>query len=126
MSHLKHGKTRHLCEKDYIWNPAKCSCENERNSASIMTDSSITCDEVKDAKAKSNDEESKTVPTNLNEKIYITCEIENFYTSLAFLLIIISLLIAVSIYCYLIKYLAEQKHWLPFHDTNQELKEIMC
>ena len=50
----------------------------------LMTDSSITCDEVKDAKAKSNDEESKTFPTNLNEKIYITCEIENFYTSLAF------------------------------------------
>ena len=91
-----------------------------------MTDSAITCDEVKDAEAKSNDEESKTIPTNFNEKIYITCEIENFYTSLAFLLIIIALLIALSIYCYLIKFIAEQKHLLPFHDTNQELKEIMC
>ena len=130
MSHVKHGKTRHLCEKDYIWNPAKCRCENERNSASIMTDSAITCDEVKGAEAKSNNEESKTIPTNLNEKIYITCEIENFgsamiiskkaseYTSLAFLLIIIALPIALSIYCYLIKFIAEPKHLLPFHDTN--------
>ena len=40
---------------------------------------------------------------------------------LAFLSIIIALLIAVSIYCYLIKYRAKQKHLLPFHDTNNEV-----
>ena len=44
---------------------------------------------------------------------------------LRFLLITIVLLIAVSIYCYLIKYLAKQKHLLPFHVTNNELEEIM-
>ena len=34
----------------------------------------------------------------------------NFYILLAFLLITIALSIAVSIYCYLIKYQAKQKH----------------
>ena len=37
-----------------------------------------------------------------------------------FLLITIALLIAVSIYCYLIKYQAKQL--LPFHYKNNELK----
>ena len=31
----------------------------------------------------------------------------------------------VSIYCYLIKYRAKQKHLLPFHITNKELKQII-
>ena len=48
----------------------------------------------------------------------------NFYILLAFLLITIAL-IAVSIYCYLIKYRAKQKHLLPFHDTNNELSLIL-
>ena len=47
---------------------------------------------------------------------------QNFYVLLAFLLIAVAVLIAVGIYCYLIKYRAKQKH-LPFHFTNQ-LKEI--
>ena len=29
-------KKRHLCEKDYVWNPATCSCENGKYLASIM------------------------------------------------------------------------------------------
>ena len=32
---------------------------------------------------------------------------------------------AVSIYCYLIKYRAKQKYLLPFYVTNNELKEAM-
>ena len=54
-------------------------------------------------RVKSNNEETKLVPTYFNEK-NITCKTQNFYTLLAFLLITISLLIAVSIYYYLIKY----------------------
>ena len=50
---------------------------------------------------------------------------QNFYILLAFLLITIILLRVVSIYCYLIKYRAIQKYLLPFHVTNNELKEIM-
>ena len=99
-----------------------------------MDNSAIICDEVIDAdvyveaksydKAKSNDEETKTAPTNFNEK-NITYKIQNFYILLAFLLITIALLIAVNIYCYLIKYRAKQKHLLPFQFTNNKLKEII-
>ena len=56
-----------------------------------MDDSVITCDEIIDVEK-----------TNFNEK-NITCKTQNFYILLTFLLITIALLIAVSIYCYLIK-----------------------
>ena len=42
------------------------------------------------------------------------------------LLITITLLIAVSIYSYLIKYKAKQKHLLPFYFRNNKLKEVLC
>ena len=37
---------RHVCEKDYIRNPATCSCKNGKYLACIMDDSAITCDEI--------------------------------------------------------------------------------
>ena len=52
--------------------------------------------------------------TNFNEK-NIARKTQSFYILLTFLLITIALLIAVSIYCYLIKY--QRKHLLPFHNT---------
>ena len=39
-------KKRHVCYKDYIWNPSACSCENRKHLASIMDDSVISCDEI--------------------------------------------------------------------------------
>ena len=62
-----------------------------------MDDSAITCDEV----IESYDEETKSIPTNFNER---KMKIQNFHTLFLFLLITIALLIAVSICCYLIKY----------------------
>ena len=76
--------------KNYLWNPATCSCENGKYLASIMDNSVIMCDEV----IESYDEE-----TNLNEK-KATCKRKNFYILLAFLLITVALLIAVSMYYY--------------------------
>ena len=70
-----------------------------------MDDSAITCDEIIDAEAKSNDKKTKTFPTN-NEK-NITYKTQNVYILFTFLLITIALLIDVSIYCYLIKYQAK-------------------
>ena len=113
-------KEPHVCEKDYIWNPSTHSCENEKYLASIMDDSAIMCDKV----IESYDEETKTIPTNFNEK-KATCEMQNFYILFAFLLITIAILIAISIYCYLIKYQTKQKHLLPFQVINNELNEIM-
>ena len=45
---------------------------------------------------------------------------QKIYILLAFLLITIALLIAVSIYYYLVKHRVKQKHLLSFHVTNNE------
>ena len=63
-------KNHNICENDYIWNPAACSCENGTYLTYIMGDSAIKFDETvdADAEAKSNDEETKTSPPNFNKK----------------------------------------------------------
>ena len=68
------------------------------------------------------DEAKLNNKTNFNEK-NVTCKTQYFYILLAFLLITIALLIVISIYCYLIKY--QTKHLLPFHYTNNELREVL-
>ena len=68
--------------------------------------------------------ESYEEETNFNEKKAF-CKTQNFYNLLTSLLITIALLIAVSIYSYLIKYGGKQKHLLPFHFANNKLKEII-
>ena len=58
-----------MCKKDYIWNPATCSFENDRYAKSIIGNSVIACDEFIE---KTKSIMIKTVPTNSNEwKIYI-------------------------------------------------------
>ena len=69
-------------------------------------------------------EETKTIPTNFNKK-KVTSKTQTFYISFTFLLITIVLLIAVSIYCCLIKYQIKQKHLLPFHVTHNELEKVI-
>ena len=44
-------KKIHVCEKDYVWNPALCNCENGKYLASLMD--KIICDESIDIKDKS-------------------------------------------------------------------------
>ena len=72
-----------MCEKNYVWNLSICICENRKYLASIIDDAAIICDEIIYAE-----------DTNFNET-NITCKTQNSYISLAFLLIIIALLIAV-------------------------------
>ena len=79
-----------------------------------MDDSAIMYDEIIE----------ETVPMNLNEN-KANCKTQNFYILLEFLLTTIALLIAVSIYCYLIKYRGKKNHLLPFHFKNNKLEEIM-
>ena len=64
-----------------------------------MDDSAITCDKI----IELYEEETQIISTNCDEK-KATCKTQNFYILLAFLLFTIALLIAVSIYRYLIKY----------------------
>ena len=113
-------KKCHVCEKDYVWNPTTCNCENEKYLAIIMDDSAIMCHEIIESCDEVVEAQSFN-ETNFNEK-KATCKTQNFYILLAFSLIIIELLITVSIYRYLIKYRAIQKHFLPFHFTNNKLK----
>ena len=47
-------------QKIFIWNPAPCSCENDKYVGSFTDDSLIMCDKVI--------EETITVPTNFNGK----------------------------------------------------------
>ena len=63
--------------------------------ASIIDNSVITSDDIIDAGAKSYREETKPVPTSFNEK-NMTCKTQNTYVLHSFLLITITLLIAVS------------------------------
>ena len=83
-----------------------------------MDDSAIICDEV----IKSYDEEIKTIPTIFNEK-KITFRMQTFYILLAFFLITIKLLIAVSTDCYVKKY--QTKHLLPFYSIKNESNSVL-
>ena len=99
--------------KKNVSNPSTSIHENGKYLASIVDDSVIRSDEV----IKSYEEEIKSIPTNFNEKKFNLWSTKFLYL-LLFLLITIALLIAVSIYRYLIKYQAKQKHLLSFHDTK--------
>ena len=93
-----------------------------------MDNSATMCYEViesynEDVEVKSYDE-TKTIPTNFNEN-KTTCKTQNVYILLEFLLITVALLIAVSIYCYLIKCRAKEKYLLPFQFTYNKLQEII-
>ena len=92
-----------ICEKYYIWIPSTGSCKDGIYLPSIIDDSVIRCDEIVDAKAKSNNKETKIVPKN------VICETKSFYILLVFLLFTNALSMTVSVYCYMIKYKAIQK-----------------
>ena len=68
-------KKHRVCEKDYIWNPATCSCKYGKYLASIIDYLVVTYDETMHTR--------KTVPTNFNEKNE-TCIIKSFYTLLEY------------------------------------------
>ena len=80
-------KKRYVCKKDYVCSPSTCSCESEKYLASVLDYSEIMCDETI---------ESYNKETNFSEK-KSTCKKQISYILLAFLLITIVLLIAVSI-----------------------------
>ena len=61
----KNNKKYNGFKKNYIWNPATCSCENGKYVGSVTDDSLIMCDEII--------EETKIVPTNFNVKT-LTCK----------------------------------------------------
>ena len=58
----KNPKEPNLCKKGYIWNPALCSCENDKYLAGIIGDSVKAVHEII--------KEIIWVPTNFNGKRY--------------------------------------------------------
>ena len=75
------SKKSHVCEKDYVWNPATYNCKDGKYLASIMDDSAIKCDEI----IQSYEEDALAKSYN-NKKA--TCKTQNFYILLPFLLIL--------------------------------------
>ena len=61
---------------------------------------------------------AKITPTNPNKK-KVVCKMRNFYIILTFLLVTMTFLIVVSIYCF-IKYRAKQKHLLSLYDAGNK------
>ena len=98
-------------KKDYIWIPAACSCESGKYLENIIDNSMFMYNEIRE-EIKSTS--IKTIPANSN--------LTNFCILLAFLLITIVLLIAVSIYW--MKYRTKRKHLLPSHITNSRFYMI--
>ena len=45
IKHQCEGKKHHV-KKNYVWDPATCSCENGKYLASIMDDLAIMCDDI--------------------------------------------------------------------------------
>ena len=84
-------KKVHVYEKGYVWNPAKCNCENGKYLASIIDDSTVIFDDV----IESYDEE---INSNENKAI---CKIQSFYILPAFLLITITSLFFYLCFCLL-------------------------
>ena len=81
-------KKHHICAK--VWNLATCCCKNGKYLASIIDDSIIKCDEIKDANAEAKsydeamliEEETKAIPINFNEKTSLAKhKISTFYFS---------------------------------------------
>ena len=73
----KNPRKHHVYEKDYIWNPRTCTCENGKFLEIIIGDLVFTCDEIL--------EMTKTIPTNFDEN-EITCNTEKFYILANFLI----------------------------------------
>ena len=78
----KNKKEYHVFEKGYIWNPATCSCENDKYAGSIIDDSVVICNEIIDT--------TKIVPTKSTST---KCTSTNFYILLALLLITTALIV---------------------------------
>ena len=94
-----------------------CICENGEYLASIIDDSAIIRDEVIELF-----EETKTIPTNFNGKKAFW-KTQNFNILFACLLVTLTLLIAVSIYCHLIKYWAKKTTFIAIlHSQITNLK----
>ena len=60
-------KKHQVCEKDYLWNPSTCNCENLKYLANVMDNSTITSDEIIELYDEAADAKSSN-KSSFNEK----------------------------------------------------------
>ena len=70
-----------MCEKDYIWNPRTCTCENDKYLEIIIDESVIMWDELIGVIQS---EPTKILPISLNYG-KVTCHLDNFCILLSFI-----------------------------------------
>ena len=98
-------------QKQYVWNPATCRCENGKYLANINDDSEISCDKIT--------EETKLIPKIFNKK-QVAYKTKN-YIYLTYLLINYHSIIDSCQYLLLPdKISKKQKLLLPYHMTNNK------
>ena len=96
----------HKFEKDYSLNPSICICGNSKHLESTANTSVTKCDKIVIVMKNLSIKKTNAITTNIT-----TAALSNFYSKNvrdcyilhALLLVLILLLIAVSIFCYLIK-----------------------
>ena len=112
-------------QKDCIRNPSTHTSRNGKYLRIIIGDSLITCGQIIEVTKiiPTKTTPSKTVPKNLNKQKLI-CKIIFVLYFLTFLLIFISTLMMVSIYCCFLKHRSKLKHLLPYNDTSSKLKQV--
>ena len=100
-----------MCEKDYRLKPSTCTWENSKYLKSVIDTLVTNCDWF--VIVMNN---LSNIATNVLPSASINChrkKVRNCYILHTVLLITITLLIAVSLCCYLIKYPA--RYFLPVH-----------
>ena len=98
-----------VCEKDYILNPVT---SNHKNGKWMIQRLCVT-------KLQSHTMKKQSLFQQILMK-KASCKVQNLNISLAFLLTTMALLIAVSFFCYLIKYRAKQKSYI-YDELKQDL-----
>ena len=100
-------------EKDYIWSPATCSCENRKYLASILDDSMITWNEIIE----------ETVPTDFNDKSSLNTKFLTF----TYLFINYNCIFDSCYYSlFSDKIQSKTKTFITISRHKQQLKEIIC
>ena len=110
-------KIYNKCDKDHSLNPSTCICENNNYFKSVADTSVTKCNKIVIVIKNLSTKKTNSITANVTTTALINChsiKVRDCYILHAVLLIAITLLIAVSVCCYLIKYRA--RNLLPFYN----------
>ena len=115
-------KSYHKCDKNYSLNPSTCICENSNYLKSVADTSVTKCNKIVFVIKNLSTKKANTITTNVTTTALINChstKARDCYTLHTVLLILITLLIAISVCCYLIKYWAIDIYIININNFNQ-------